>query len=239
MTEDAEQSVRLHAFSCSAILRSPRLQRTELGCVQSRVRMKIFVCFLLLLSLWCASTEAQTRDIYEEVDELKASLAKLKVDMASLQSPQGTVTVKNRLMINDNDIFFKVAFSASLLANGSGHTGPFNKHETLIFKHVLTNVGGAYSPTTGLFTAPVKGVYHFEWHIHGYLSESAAQLIRNSNYIYTSVEKQTEGDASSSQAALLLLEASDVVFLHLYQKTKVYDNANHLTTFSGHLLFPM
>uniref|UniRef100_A0A665V1H8 C1q domain-containing protein n=1 Tax=Echeneis naucrates TaxID=173247 RepID=A0A665V1H8_ECHNA len=179
MTEDAEQSVRLHAFSCSAILRSPRLQRTELGCVQSR-RWH----FSLSLSV-------------------------------------------------------KVAFSASLLANGSGHTGPFNKHETLIFKHVLTNVGGAYSPTTGLFTAPVKGVYHFEWHIHGYLSESAAQLIRNSNYIYTSVEKQTEGDASSSQAALLLLEASDVVFLHLYQKTKVYDNANHLTTFSGHLLFPI
>lgn len=43
----------------------------------------------------------------------------------------------------------QVAFSASLIAHGHGFIGPVNKHTTLMFKHVITNIGKAYNPHTG------------------------------------------------------------------------------------------
>ena len=41
----------------------------------------------------------------------------------------------------------KVIFSAG--AGGTGHIGPFKTATTMIYKAVLTNIGGAYSESTG------------------------------------------------------------------------------------------
>lgn len=42
---------------------------------------------------------------------------------------------------------------------------PFALNHTLIFPTVITNVGDGYNVTTGIFTAPVVGVYLFAAHI--------------------------------------------------------------------------
>uniref|UniRef100_A0A8C5DKK6 Cerebellin 10 n=1 Tax=Gouania willdenowi TaxID=441366 RepID=A0A8C5DKK6_GOUWI len=136
----------------------------------------------------------------------------------------------------------KVAFSTSLLASGSGDIGPFNTHTNLIFKNVFENIGNAYNPHTGLFTAPVRGVYHFEFYIHGHghpSRASGATLMKNGQKICLAYEYQTNGTAASSNGATLLLEVGDVVFLRLFANTWIYDSTNHHNTFSGHLLFTM
>ncbi|XP_054905784.1 multimerin-2-like [Poeciliopsis prolifica] len=134
----------------------------------------------------------------------------------------------------------QVAFSASLLASGSGYTGPFNTQTPLVFRRVVTNIGNAYNPNTGIFIAPVRGVYHFEFHLHGGGHASpgtGAILVKNGDIIFSAFAHQPSYDVNPSNGATLLLETGDVVFLRQWQNTRIYDNQNHHTTFSGHLVF--
>uniref|UniRef100_A0A8C6UCL1 C1q domain-containing protein n=1 Tax=Neogobius melanostomus TaxID=47308 RepID=A0A8C6UCL1_9GOBI len=135
----------------------------------------------------------------------------------------------------------QVAFSASLLESGSGTLGPFNTHTTLVFKHVVSNIGNAYSPHTGIFTAPVRGAYHFEFYVmaHGGSQNLGVVLLKNGEHIFIAGERQTDGFGTAANGVTLLLEAGDVVSLRLYSNHIIFDNENHHSSFSGHLLFPM
>uniref|UniRef100_A0A673AF03 C1q domain-containing protein n=1 Tax=Sphaeramia orbicularis TaxID=375764 RepID=A0A673AF03_9TELE len=167
------------------------------------------------------------------------------------------ITIKKRSNVTENqvealrrdgqvkDILFlvkQVAFSASLLASGSGNVGPYSTLVPLVFRYVVTNTGNAYNPNTGVFTAPVKGAYHFEFHIygHGHASHpSSAILVKNGQHIFIAYEHQPSHYGSSSNGVTLILEVGDVVFLRLWPNSRIWDNANHHSTFSGHLLFTM
>ncbi|KAF1378048.1 hypothetical protein PFLUV_G00185540 [Perca fluviatilis] len=89
----------------------------------------------------------------------------------------------------------------------------------------------------GVFTAPVRGAYSFEWWVtydNGGHPASAV-LVKNSENVFMAWQKQ----GSASNGVTLLLEVGDVVFMRLVATTVARDNQNHHTTFSGHLLFPM
>ncbi|XP_032418345.1 complement C1q-like protein 2, partial [Xiphophorus hellerii] len=108
----------------------------------------------------------------------------------------------------------QVAFSASLLASGGGNTGPFNTQTPLVFRHVVANIGNAYNPNTGFFIAPVRGAYHFEFHIHGGGHAShptGAVLVKNGDPIFIAFEHQASYSVNPSNGATLLLETGDVV----------------------------
>ncbi|XP_051256814.1 complement C1q-like protein 2 isoform X3 [Dicentrarchus labrax] len=183
-----------------------------------------------------AKLERQETELKKQETELKKQETELKKQETELKKQETEVDkLKQQLKVG------QVAFSASLLATGSGYFGPFPTFTTLIFKHVPTNIGKAYNPHTGIFTAPVRGAYHFEWYIgtHGGHQASGAVLVKNLQQIVTAYEHQTSGYGSSANGVTLLLEVGDVVFLRLWVNTKVFDNVNHHTTFSGHLLFTM
>ncbi|KAF3852673.1 hypothetical protein F7725_006028 [Dissostichus mawsoni] len=88
----------------------------------------------------------------------------------------------------------------------------------------------------------VRGAYHFELYIaaHGEKSHgSFVTLFKNGEHICQTGEHQTSHFGKSANGATLLLEVGEVVFLRLWQNSKIYDDQNHHSTFSGHLLFTM
>uniref|UniRef100_A0A672FFT2 C1q domain-containing protein n=1 Tax=Salarias fasciatus TaxID=181472 RepID=A0A672FFT2_SALFA len=132
----------------------------------------------------------------------------------------------------------KVAFAASL--GGNGLTKTTSGNQNLIYKDVLTNVGGAYNAETGIFTAPIRGVYYIRFTANGPTDfPMSAVLYKNSDSIQLIVHEQPSGEGSdtASNGAALMLEAGDTLSLQLWHNTQIWDNSNHHSTFSGFLLY--
>ncbi|XP_062386945.1 complement C1q tumor necrosis factor-related protein 3-like [Sardina pilchardus] len=132
----------------------------------------------------------------------------------------------------------QVAFGASLGFNGN--LGPFNTEITLVYKNVFANAGNAYNPATGIFTAPVKGVYYFSFSgtnhnsrpmgLRLYKNGQSMVVVYNHPFNHHRYETATNG-------MTLELEKGDQVYMRLYVNTWIADSENDHSTFIGHLLF--
>ncbi|XP_077476738.1 uncharacterized protein LOC144089602 isoform X2 [Stigmatopora argus] len=132
----------------------------------------------------------------------------------------------------------KVAFAAALTDSGS--IGPFDWETTLIFSKVFTNVGHAYDETSGVFTAPVGGVYVFSFtaadFLKGYMGVT---LYHNQDPIVSSLDLNDHGGyTSATNGALIRLATGDSVRLSLPASYRLYDDKRSFSVFSGFLLFP-
>ncbi|KAM8735415.1 complement C1q tumor necrosis factor-related protein 4-like [Acanthopagrus schlegelii] len=176
-------------------------------------------------------------------DSEDVQLRTLQESLKQLQNE--TQSVKQRLEATEQELKVmrevpKVAFSASLGGNGLQKTTSGNKN--LIYKDVLTNIGQAYSSETGVFTAPIRGVYYIRFTANSPTNfPMSAVLYKNNAVIQLIAHEQTSGEGSdtASNGAALLLEAGDRLAMQLWHNTQIWDNSNHHSTFSGFLLFPM
>uniref|UniRef100_A0A8C1LD78 C1q domain-containing protein n=1 Tax=Cyprinus carpio TaxID=7962 RepID=A0A8C1LD78_CYPCA len=136
----------------------------------------------------------------------------------------------------------EIAFSAALVEPGSGNIGPFTTEITLTYRNVFTNIGNAYNPITGIFTAPLKGAYMFNFSIYGHGSPSTAStvyIVKNGEKVVIAHGHQDQYVVNSSKGVVLILEVGDVVYLRLCSGRWIYDDQNKHSTFSGYLLFPL
>ncbi|KAK7883863.1 hypothetical protein WMY93_026986 [Mugilogobius chulae] len=228
------------------------------------LKMENSLVFVLLLlcsfSSACKDRNKDERspclsDIHAALRDMTATLTEYKIKIEQLQSrneahesemknlkAQTNETKTDVAVLWRDRTIGHVAFSTSLEASGSGRTfGPFSSHTTLIYKHVFLNNGNAYNPNTGIFKAPVKGAYHFELYVaaHGQARATGALLMKNSEIVVMAFEGQGNGFSTAANGATLLLEANDTVYVKLWNGYVIFDNLNHHSTFSGHLLFPM
>ncbi|KAK9515528.1 hypothetical protein VZT92_026168 [Zoarces viviparus] len=184
------------------------------------------------------NTRAELSNTRAELSNTRAELINTRAELSSMTARTDVTENQVEALKRDNEVK-QVAFSTSLLASGSGTIGPFNTHTPLVFRYIVTNIGNAYNPNTGLFTAPVRGAYHFEFYIGASGHASGAVLVKNGEHICIAYEHQPSYFSKSANGATLLLEVGDVVFLRLWENSIIFDNGNHHSTFSGNLLFTM
>ncbi|KAK3568706.1 hypothetical protein QTP86_013885 [Hemibagrus guttatus] len=166
-------------------------------------------------------------NIQSELTELKSTVAEQKVKLEALEK---------QLADKPN-----VAFSTSLFGHGGHTVGGYSTGEILKFQKVFTNIGQAYSPTTGKFTAPVKGVYYFGFSAFAngqsrmgvHLRKNGEQVV--ATYDYNSNHK----DVNGANRAVLMLEKGDEVYIELWSGLQIFDSYNSVSTFSGFLISPM
>ncbi|RXN37526.1 complement C1q subcomponent subunit B-like protein [Labeo rohita] len=133
----------------------------------------------------------------------------------------------------------KVAFSAALGVNG--FFGPVNVDFTLVYKDVFMNVGDAYHQATGIFIAPVRGLYYFSFFYHcGTANDTWLHLYRNGKKEGIAGQHKTQhGTPANGQNGItLLLEKRDQVYIVLLKNSWIWDGQKD-TLFSGFLIDAM
>ncbi|XP_078020600.1 complement C1q subcomponent subunit B-like isoform X1 [Epinephelus lanceolatus] len=171
---------------------------------------------------------------------LKDSETRLKDSETRLKDSESRLkNSENQLLELRNKERTKVIFSA---ATGGGQAiGPFNTDKTLIYRTVITNIGDAYSPHTGVFVAPVAGVYYFTifYHAQGLL-HSRLWLFKNKQHMLTTNDHQTNADGADNggNAVFMQLQLGDQVYVLMDKGSHVWGTDYH-TTFSGFLVTQM
>ncbi|XP_040921381.1 heavy metal-binding protein HIP-like [Toxotes jaculatrix] len=169
-----------------------------------------------------------TKEVTSHKEELDVSKTELQLTKNKLDEIQKTIAASD----------MKLAFSAGL--SNSGKIGPFNTETPLIYSRVFTNIGEAYNPTTGIFTAPIKGVYYFRFTAFNNKNGEwvAVNLYHNGQRILHNSELAT-GHTFIANGLILQLEQGSVVSMRLQQNCGLYDDSSTLNTFSGFLLYPL
>ncbi|XP_042574584.1 cerebellin-2-like [Cyprinus carpio] len=173
-----------------------------------------------------------TLDILAEIKKIKTMEEKLNA-----------LNDEVRELRSKNEERAKVAFSASLSASpGIKYFGPHEKAITLVYEYVLTNIGNAYDTNTGIFTAPVKGVYFFNFVVFNpHDIATGVRLLKNGNFVVAASDNPPKQDTEDTtcNSVSLILEQGDQIHLQLIENRRIYTDGLRRNTFSGHLLFTM
>ncbi|XP_069391288.1 putative leucine-rich repeat-containing protein DDB_G0290503 isoform X5 [Paralichthys olivaceus] len=191
-------------------------------------------------------SEKQLQDLKTENTELEVRLSDgekqlqdLKTENTGLELRLSDGEKQLQDLRTENTDELKVAFSAGL--TDSGPVGPFDEETTLIFSKTISNIGRGYDQITGVFTAPVRGVYFFSFTAADYLKGyMGLYLYRNNQPILFQLDLNDHGGyTSTSSGVTLQLEEDDRVHLSLPASYRLYDDSRNFSVFSGFLLFSL
>ncbi|CAJ1085945.1 cerebellin 11 [Xyrichtys novacula] len=192
---------------------------------------------------WRSEVKALEVRLNETVDELtrqKSEVERLNKENEGLETRLNATEKEVDELKQNSGKAPQIAFSASLANFGEIYKGPCTD-KTLIFKRIFSNTGNGYDNNTGVFTAPVNGLYYFSFSTYGYNTHvMGAILVKNGiRQVSTYDHPSDDGSDSSSNSVVLRLAAGDKVHMELWDKGRVFDNLNGHTTFSGFLIFPV
>ncbi|XP_059167019.1 cerebellin-3-like [Physella acuta] len=205
----------------------------------------------ILDNIWIGANDIETEGYYVWTDKTEAHFGNLW----SPADPAGT-TAENCVgigntgkLFDDNcesarafacmelgqsDLYGEIAFTAGL-------SSPLNllQNQIVVYNEVLTNIGGAYNKRTGVFKAPVAGLYMFQ--VHGAASNSSTlklALGQNDTISVTAYNNMAGlGINEASNSAVLQLEKNDEVYVSAATATSLLGARTAIVnTFSGFLI---
>ncbi|KAM8742518.1 uncharacterized protein AB9X84_019559 isoform 6-T6 [Acanthopagrus schlegelii] len=223
--ENADLQTRLSSSESELLISKSRIdqlerentvQATELTSLGSRL----------------TATESKTSDLEKENADLQTRLSSSESELLISKSRIDQLETENAEKP-------KVAFYTAL--TDAGQLGPYNTDITLKYSKVFTNIGKAYNPSTGFFTAPVKGVYSLQFTVFGYHAGLiAVHVYKNNQRIMANWENINNYVPEYFTKSLVLeLTAGDEIHLVLPSGRSIFDNSDNYSTFSGSLLFTL
>uniref|UniRef100_A0A4W5RKH2 C1q domain-containing protein n=1 Tax=Hucho hucho TaxID=62062 RepID=A0A4W5RKH2_9TELE len=171
-----------------------------------------------------------------EVQERKLQVLSYRVNATEFRVEQQQILLDELRRQNEDGP--KIAFTAAL--GGDGHILPSERETNLAFSNVLTNVGDAYNPGSGVFNAPVKGVYYFSFSAFAYSQHNVCiSLFKNNMRMLSACDHHSEHDRSDSSGngGTLHLEQGDHVYMTLHAHSHIFADDHNRSTFRGFLLF--
>ena len=106
----------------------------------------------------------------------------------------------------------------------------------LKFNQIDRNDGQGYSASTGVFSAPVAGMYHFYWSLLLYSGNLRIDFKLNGAVKVYSYRHPGDGRYSSTTGAIYLrLKVGDQVYLEASQSGGII-NGDRFSTFGGELI---
>ncbi|XP_030266707.1 uncharacterized protein LOC115577981 isoform X1 [Sparus aurata] len=200
------------------------------------------------------TTKQTTCDIWTELRALRDMVVELNVHVELLQRENSDL--QTRLSSSESELLIsksridqlerenaekpKVAFYTAL--TDAGTLGPYNTDITLKYSKVFTNIGNAYNPSTGFFTAPVKGVYNLQLTVFGYHAGNiGVHVYKNNQRIMANWERNDNNNVPEyfTKSLVLELTAGDEIHLVLPSSWTIHDSNDNYSTFSGSLLFTL
>uniref|UniRef100_A0A3P9Q9T8 Complement C1q-like protein 2 n=1 Tax=Poecilia reticulata TaxID=8081 RepID=A0A3P9Q9T8_POERE len=185
-------------------------------------------------------TENQVLMVNDKGKSLETKLEETKSQVLVLNDKGKYLETKlketeNQVLVLQEKEASKVVFSAGI---SGGAIGPFSTSKTLVYTRVMTNLGNAYNQHTGIFVAPVRGMYYFTFFYHaGGEHPVGLDLMKNNQVVVHSADHMTLNDGADNggNAAFMELQQGDQVYVQMQPNTHIWGNS-YSTTFSGFLL---
>ncbi|KAG9283504.1 complement C1q-like protein 2 [Astyanax mexicanus] len=171
-----------------------------------------------------SSQQSCQQDIHSVLREMSAVLAELKVEQR--HTTTAVNNLESRLRASESQV-------EELKKKSEGKSWSMLcvlVDEIPVLSHFIYN--------SGIFTAPVRGVYEFKIYIFGLGGRTVSvSLQKNGHHVTIAHVHQQPNEANSSNGVSLLLEVGDVVCVKVRADAWVHDSTFHHTTFSGQMLF--
>lgn len=114
--------------------------------------------------------------------------------------------------------------------------------QTVVFEHVITNIGGGLDPNTSIFKAPITGVYHFDAIVMSHHGEDMeTEIVKKGNGLVRLYSGNGDTWGVGMQSVGIQMNAGDDVWVRVLNNPPINDGNIHVfgslwSSFSGFLV---
>ncbi|XP_071160261.1 complement C1q-like protein 3 [Mytilus edulis] len=126
----------------------------------------------------------------------------------------------------------KIPAFASILTKSQALGG----NDVIKFDKVVTNNENGYNPNTGIFTAPVAGVYQFSYTVMSEGGKFLAVYLSHNNTKQQSLWMKGSSHEMAANNIILNLQKRDKVAVKSHGSYSIYSNGDLYSSFSGYLV---